>query len=109
MATALPVEQAGRPLGGITAAARLDEAALRPWGGEAMLLDAASPGPAAAALPARLGDAAGPVRVVLPGRGPHLAQGLPVRDLSGQVAGTLVLALPLGAWDAAARRGLLLA
>ncbi|MDO9709768.1 methyl-accepting chemotaxis protein [Paracraurococcus lichenis] len=112
----LPVERQGRLVGTVKAAARLNDATARQvaslTGGEAILFGAGRlaastlPDLDAGALLAALRDAPGPVRIELAGQGAYLARGMPIRDVTGQASGLLVLAMPLAGWQAAERASL---
>jgi methyl-accepting chemotaxis protein len=115
---ALPVKNAeGRIIGTIKVATRLTPAVVAELGklvaGEAALFGAGQlvtstvDGLKAESLPEvilnaqRQGEAISGLQVSLPGKGPHVITLQPLRDLSGNAAGAMMIALPTASFDAA--------
>ena len=118
---ALPVKNAeGRIIGTIKVATRLTPAVVAELGklaaGEAALFGAgqlvtstveglkADDLPEAVLNAQRQGEAISGQQVTLPGKGPHVITLQPLRDLSGNAAGAMMIALPRAAFDAAMQK-----
>ncbi|WP_205082858.1 methyl-accepting chemotaxis protein [Paracraurococcus ruber] len=123
LGAAVPLERNGRVIGTVKAAMRLDARVARSIGllagGEALLFGAGKltastvPGVTNETVPEALLTAiragtADPVVTTIGQAGRHMALVRPIRDLEGKVAGAVVLALPLAAWDTAERHSLLM-
>jgi methyl-accepting chemotaxis protein len=118
---ALPVKNAeGRIIGTIKVATRLTPAVVAELGklaaGEAALFGAGQlvtstvEGLKAESLPEvilsaqRQGEAISGLQVTLPGKGAHVVTLQPLRDLSGNAAGAMMIALPRAGFDAAMQK-----